>query len=290
MALPSSGAISLNNVNVELGLSGTASINMGSAAVRGLFGVASGAISMSDGYGKSSQFTFTISSNVTSAANLRTLAVNAGWDQSSKVVATIASGVYISSDSTGSPALTVNGSWPGGVDLVNNGIIVGRGGQGGSGGIGSSAGGGGSSGGGALLVSSAITITNNGSILGGGGGGGGGGSNDFSLSGGGGGGGQSSLTNSTGGGAYASLQGAAGTFSAPGNGGLFFSRYEAQYSQYLRGGAGGRGGYHGAAGVGGQGANVNNWPGGGGGAGGYAVSGNSNVTWVTFGTRTGGIS
>ena len=54
MTLPASGAISLNNVNVELGLSGTASINMGSAAVRGLFGVASGAISMSDGYGKSS--------------------------------------------------------------------------------------------------------------------------------------------------------------------------------------------------------------------------------------------
>ena len=52
MALPSSGAISLNNVNVELGNSGTANINMGSAAVRDLFGVASGAIDMADGYGK----------------------------------------------------------------------------------------------------------------------------------------------------------------------------------------------------------------------------------------------
>jgi hypothetical protein len=77
MALPASGAISLNQVNVELGNAGTASINMGSAAVRGLFGVASGAISMSNGYGKSSQFAFTISSNQVSA-NLRTLAVNAG--------------------------------------------------------------------------------------------------------------------------------------------------------------------------------------------------------------------
>lgn len=54
MALPLSGPISLNDVNVELGFSGTASINMGSADVRGLFGVASGAISMSDGYGKAS--------------------------------------------------------------------------------------------------------------------------------------------------------------------------------------------------------------------------------------------
>jgi hypothetical protein len=54
MALPSSGAISLNDVNVELGNSGNASINMGSTAVRDLFGVASGAISLSDGYGAAS--------------------------------------------------------------------------------------------------------------------------------------------------------------------------------------------------------------------------------------------
>ena len=54
MTLPASGAISLNQVNVELGNSGTTAINMNSADVRGLFGVASGAIAMSDGYGKSS--------------------------------------------------------------------------------------------------------------------------------------------------------------------------------------------------------------------------------------------
>jgi len=57
MALQSSGYISLNDVNVELGNSGTASINMGSADVRGLFGVASGAITMADGYGKSDSVT-----------------------------------------------------------------------------------------------------------------------------------------------------------------------------------------------------------------------------------------
>jgi hypothetical protein len=68
MTLPASGAISLNNVNVELGLSGTASINMGSAAVRGLFGVASGAISMSDGYGKSNE-TLVYIARVTSVAD-----------------------------------------------------------------------------------------------------------------------------------------------------------------------------------------------------------------------------
>jgi len=54
MALPASGAISLNDVNVELGLSATAAISLNDAAVRTLFGVASGAIDMDDGYGKSS--------------------------------------------------------------------------------------------------------------------------------------------------------------------------------------------------------------------------------------------
>ena len=53
MALPASGQITLNQVNVELGNSGTAQIDMNSSAVRGLFGIASGEIEMSDGYGKS---------------------------------------------------------------------------------------------------------------------------------------------------------------------------------------------------------------------------------------------
>ena len=54
MTLPSSGnSISLQQVNVELSNTATAAINMGSSDVRGLFGIASGAIDMSDGYGKS---------------------------------------------------------------------------------------------------------------------------------------------------------------------------------------------------------------------------------------------
>ena len=54
MTLPASGAISLSNVNVELALSSTALISLNVTAVRSLFAVPSGAISMSDGYGKSS--------------------------------------------------------------------------------------------------------------------------------------------------------------------------------------------------------------------------------------------
>jgi hypothetical protein len=53
MALPSSGVISLNDVNVELGLSATATISLNDAAVRTLAGISSGTISMSDLYGKS---------------------------------------------------------------------------------------------------------------------------------------------------------------------------------------------------------------------------------------------
>ena len=53
MALPASGQISLANVNVELSLTSTAQISMNDAAVRTLFAIASGAISMSNGFGKS---------------------------------------------------------------------------------------------------------------------------------------------------------------------------------------------------------------------------------------------
>ena len=52
MALTSSGQISLNDVNVELGLSGTAQISLNDSAVRGLFEISSGEIEMADGYGK----------------------------------------------------------------------------------------------------------------------------------------------------------------------------------------------------------------------------------------------
>ena len=312
MALPASGAISLNQVNVELGNAGTASIDMNSAAVRGLFGVASGAISMSDGYGKSSQFAFSITSTQTNA-NLRTLAVNAGWDQSTAVVATINSGVVMTSNTVGTPGLTINGAWPGGIELVNNGTIVGRGGNGGAGGRGgtgpitiddSTAGSAGSAGGLALTISVAASIRNNGTIAGGGGGGGGGGG--FAAPGGsakdptytkygagGGGGGRSSNTNSAGGalgpGALASgTAGAAGTFSASGRGGTGgtggTTRY---YSPHNIGGYGGDWGSAGVAGLryfGNMGKNA-----GGGGGGGAATSGQANVTWLATGTRLGSL-
>jgi hypothetical protein len=309
MALPASGAISLNQVNVELGNAGTASINMNSAAVRGLFGVASGAISMSDGYGKSNEFSFSITSNQTNA-NLRTLAVNAGWDQSIAVVATINSGVRMTSNTVGTPGLTINGAWPGGIELVNNGTIVGRGGNGGNGGNGGTAnnstydstnGSAGSAGGLALTISVPVSIRNNGTIAGGGGGGGGGGGyaintgtskdeNWTKYGGGGGGGGQSSSTNSSGGAGGPSnyLSGSAGgtgTFSAAGNYGAGGTG-GTTFGQSTRGGAGG--GWGSAGGPGSRyftGTNAK--LGGAGGAAGAATSGQANVTWLATGTRLG---
>lgn len=52
MTLPVSGAISLRDVNVELDLPAGNAISLNDAAVRTLFGKASGAISLIDGYGK----------------------------------------------------------------------------------------------------------------------------------------------------------------------------------------------------------------------------------------------
>jgi hypothetical protein len=273
MPLPSSGTISLSQVSVELGASSTSIRSLNDSTTRTLFGVASGAISMSQGYGKANQFAFTISSAQTNA-NLRTLAVNAGWNQSSKVVATISSGIVFSSTTVGTPALTINGSFPGGIDLINNGDIVGRGGAGGSGSVVTiNAGGAGSVG---LSISVPVNITNNGTIGGGGGGGGSGrylitsiGCSNYEAYGGTGGGGAGFGTGANN-----------GTLTTGGAGG-------AGSTNFGTGGSGGAGGSRGATGSSGQG--TSNGGGASGGAGGAAVTGSANATWIATGTRLGAI-
>ena len=288
MGLPASGAISINDVNVELGNTATAQIDMNSAAVRGLFGIGSGAISMSDGYGKSSQFSFSITSNVNNAS-LATLATNAGWNGSSALVATINAGVYCSSTHWTAYGMIISGSFPGGVTLINNGFIVGRGGSGGRGAT-SSVGTAGGVGGTALVIQSPVSIYNNGTIAGGGGGGGGGNSTYWSdkgssayAQGGGGGGGASGLVASIGA-VYGPSQGCGNN--TYGNGAL------GQWTSggYGRAGTGGRGGARGAAGIAGvKSSGQLSRAGGAPGAGGLATSGQSNVTWLATGTRIGGL-
>lgn len=176
MTMVSTGEISIGgsatsgglnrSINIELGRAATATSSLNESALRTLAGVPSGAISLSNFYGKSNVFAFTISSNQLNA-NLRSLALNAGWNQSSAVQATVAAGVYIYSTSTGTPGLTIDGSWPGGVTLTNNGFIMGMGGEGGGNGVA------GFSGGPAISLGVNCSIVNN-SYIGGGGGGGGG--------------------------------------------------------------------------------------------------------------------
>lgn len=299
MTLPVSGAISFNNINVELGVSGATQASLGQASYRSLAGVASGAISMSNFYGKSNQFAFNIAGG--SNVNLRTAAIAAGWNQSSAVVATVTSNV--TSSSTGSPALTISGSFPGGLAMtVNAGVyIVGRGGAGGNGIVGNGSAGG--AGGTALSVSTAVTITNNGVIGGGGGGGasgggyicGGGGTSDSGGGGGGGGGFGTGGTQS-----YRSAPGQAGTLTNGGNSGGCWPYGNSGVAGGAAGvagtaagnnnGKGGGGGGIGAAGGRSGAIGANGTVGALGGAAGSCTSGNSNITWAATGTRYGALN
>ena len=293
MPLPSSGPISLADVNTELGVSSNATRSLNDATTRSLFGVASGSISLLNGRGKANQFGLAIAANVANL-NIRSAALAAGWNGSSKVVATIDSGVVVYSTSTGSYALTISGSFPGGVELVNNGTILGKGGNGGSSTLN------GSNGGPALLVQTAVTINNSsGRIAGGGGGGGGGASYTYCVYqdegicyqyateyGPGGGGG---IGNGSGGagGSWGSA-GSAGTLTSAGNGGSPGGGGQANYvGPGGAGGSYGSSGGHGCNGSYGGGCGV---PSGLGGAGGACLVGNSNITWTAFGTRNGAIS
>jgi hypothetical protein len=169
MALPASGAISFNAINVELGVAGTTSANINQASYRTLAGVPSGTISLSNFYGKANAFSGTISSNQTNL-NLRTWALANGWGGTSAATITVGSSVYVYSTSTGTPGLTIDGAWPGGVTLVNNGFVMGMGGSGGQSNGPNSIDG--NPGGTAISLGVSCSITNN-SYIGGGGGGGG---------------------------------------------------------------------------------------------------------------------
>lgn len=296
MTMVSSGPISLagtattgglnQSIEVELGGSGTTTISLNDSNVRTLLGVASGAISLSNAYGKSNAFTFnaTISAN-TQNYNLKSAAIAAGWNQTSalKATVTINANVYVGSTSTGSYAFDTGVTFPSGstLALVNNGTIEGAGGAGGNGSAQQFVSpGSGLSGGPAFRAQAAISVTNNGTIGAGGGGGGGagsvttGGKTQYTITGGGGGGGAGY---SAGAGGSGNSAGSSGTLTSGGAGGA-----TAGWPTY-----GGNGGARGSSG--GSGGSGDTTAGGAGGASNNAVTGNSNVTWVATGTRLGGI-
>jgi hypothetical protein len=136
MALPTSGPLSIQQINAEFGRGNNLNAYRGTvwytdAGGSGTF--SSGAISISDFYGKratSPTFTATIYSHY-DQLNLRSWALSAGWNGSSAAIITLAGGYYLYSSNVGAAALYINGSWPGGLTFVNNGYIMGCGGHGG---------------------------------------------------------------------------------------------------------------------------------------------------------------
>lgn len=259
--------------------------------------IASTASSSARSYGFTpGTFWYTISSNQ-SDVNARTVALSNGWDGWGHVALVVGSGVYVtgsslSTDTQSALYIPQQGAsfgymaFPAGIDLINNGTILGCGGYGGAGGAGSPvAGSAGVYGGTGILANWYVNITNNGTIAGGGGGGGGGGGANYGDWYGGGGGG---------GGAPYGAGGAHGTWSGAGTGGTT----DGSAATFTTGGAGGptinvsaaggAGGNWGQAGA--AGASSAQRSGGAGGAAGYYVSGNSFVTWVVTGTRLGNVS
>ncbi len=174
MALPTTGPIALSQVNTELGRTSTATVSLGEAEVRSLAGLANGAIGLGGLRGKSSQFTYTITSHQLQM-NLRSAVLAAGWNGTSKVEVTVAAGIYIWSDSTAVPALNMGGAFPGGLTLNNRGFIMGKGGDGAYVQANRTTYVAPTPGGPAIALSGPITINNASGYIGGGGGGGAGG-------------------------------------------------------------------------------------------------------------------
>lgn len=163
MTLPSSGPISLGQVNVELGLSPTAPISLNDAAVRRLLEKVSGTISLQDAYGKSDGIRYTntvarTSVNIFELMGSPTAAGKYVFENNAEINA-----------STGTYALRT-GVFPAGstLTIVNKGYIRGLGGTGSS-----SPTVPGTAGGDAIYLDMACQVDNaNGYILAGGGGGG----------------------------------------------------------------------------------------------------------------------
>jgi hypothetical protein len=220
------------------------------------------------------EFTATISST-TNSYNIYSAAQSAGWNTQLKLIAnvTINSGISVYNGfSTGSgfpPGSTLN--------LTNNGVIVGLGGNAGNTGVNQfgNPGNGGTTG---LNAGYPITIDNGPGRVAGGGGGGGGASGGIAGS------PKTPIPYAGGGGGGGLPFGNGGPGAAPGNPGTL----TAAGGRGCGTNCGGNGGGYGSSG--GNGDSAPGKAGSNGGASGAAVVGNSFITWTNFGTRNGPIT
>ena len=174
MALPgNNNSISLSQIQSEFGGSNPISLteyyrNGTYVTTNNTDVPTSGEISMSNFFGAQNLLTLTISSD-TQEVNLYSLAASAGWDESTPVLLTVNSGVYVWSDDTSVGGLVISSAFNGLLSINNYGYIIGRGGNGGY------FGGSGGAGGPAIANSATGVILNNfsGAYIAGGGGGGG---------------------------------------------------------------------------------------------------------------------
>lgn len=163
MTLQTSGPISFQQINVELGRVATAQISLNDAAVRQLLEKPSGAVSMQDAYGKSTEIRFVNTVARTSVSIYQLMGSPTAPD------------IYVFENNAEIAANTASyalrtGVFPAGstLTIVNNGYIYGLGGAGSSAATTS-----GGAGGDAIYIDMACQIDNtSGYILAGGGGGG----------------------------------------------------------------------------------------------------------------------
>lgn len=274
--------ISLNSAQQLYGVASGTQRSMDDTNIRYLAGIPQSLSGSQINLNKLSGAAYFTKTSAGTAINVRSDCVAAGWNQTGPVWYVINGNTY--SGSTGSPALTISGSFPGGIILqINSGVyLVGKGGTGGNGQAGYyAASPTGATVGGVALAVSAYTggtlYINNLGIMSGGGGGGGGGRGGFYAAGytytpytGGGGGGGAGV------GAGGSVNGGAGTVSGGGSGGT--AQAGAVNVAALNGGAGG--------GLGATGTSAQY----GGAAAGACTTGTVGVvTWIATGTRYGTI-
>jgi len=140
MAIQSSGAISLSDLQTEFGGSNPISLSEYYQNASPDLVTANNTnvpntgnpIDLSDFYGAVKTFSYTFSSNA-QEVDLNATLTTAGWNGSDPVSVTINSGIYIWSDDVTTAALSISSSLHNLLTITNNGYIIGRGGDAGTG-------------------------------------------------------------------------------------------------------------------------------------------------------------